>query len=92
MDRRSFLKYSMVGAVGAAAAAYSLNSLKMISLSTFTDFLQKKQVAGQMADSSAIPHLLRRAGFGADPNELAMYQRMGFETAVNHLVNYQTLD
>ncbi|HEY6283754.1 MAG TPA: DUF1800 domain-containing protein, partial [Nitrososphaerales archaeon] len=47
---------------------------------------------GQMADSSAIPHLLRRAGFGADPNELAMYQRMGFETAVNHLVNYQTLD
>ncbi|HEV2137887.1 MAG TPA: DUF1800 domain-containing protein [Nitrososphaerales archaeon] len=92
MDRRSFLKYSMVGAVGTAAALYSLNSLNMIKLSTFTDFLQKNQVAGQMPDSSAIPHLLRRAGFGADPNELAMYQRMGFETAVNNLVNYQTLD
>jgi uncharacterized protein (DUF1800 family) len=92
LDRRAFLKYSVVGAVGAAASLYSLNSLNVISLSSFTDFLQEKQVAGQMAESSAIPHLLRRAGFGADPNELASYQRMGFETAVNHLVNYQSLN
>jgi uncharacterized protein (DUF1800 family) len=92
LDRRAFLGYSVVGAVGAAAALYSLNSLSMIKFSTFTDFLQKKTVAGQMAESSTIPHLLRRAGFGADPNELASYQRMGFETAVNHLVNYQSLD
>lgn len=82
----------MVAAVGAAAALYSLNSLTLPKLSTFTDFLQEKQVTGQMAESSVIPHLLRRAGFGADPNELAMYQRMGFDTAVNHLINYQTLD
>jgi uncharacterized protein (DUF1800 family) len=82
----------MVGAVGAAAALYSLNSLNVVKLSTFTDYLQEKQVAGQMAESSTVPHLLRRAGFGADPSELAMYQRMGFDTAVNHLVNYQTLD
>jgi uncharacterized protein (DUF1800 family) len=92
LDRRTFLRYSMVGAVGAAAALYSLNSLNMVRLSTLTDFLQEKQVTGQMAESSTIPHLLRRAGFGADPNELEMYQRMGFDTAVNHLVNYQTLD
>jgi uncharacterized protein (DUF1800 family) len=57
-----------------------------------TGFLQEKQASGQMAESVAIPHLLRRAGFGADPHELEMYQRMGFDTAVNHLVNYQTLD
>jgi len=92
LDRRTFLRYSVVGAVGAAAALYSLNSLNMVRLSTLTDFLQEKQVTGQMAESSTIPHLLRRAGFGADPNELEMYQRMGFDTAVNHLVNYQTLD
>jgi len=92
LDRRSFLRYSLVGAVGAAAALYSLNSLNVIRLSALTDIIQKNQVAGQIVDSSAIPHLLRRAGFGADPHELAMYQRMGFDTAVNHLVNYQSLD
>jgi uncharacterized protein (DUF1800 family) len=92
LDRRSFLRYSLVGAVGAAATLYSLNSLNVVKLSTLTDFMQKSQVAGQIAESSAVPHLLRRAGFGADPQELAMYQRMGFDTAVNHLVNYQSLD
>jgi len=81
-----------LGAVGTAAALYSLNSFNVVSLQAFTDFFQEKQVSGQMAESIAIPHLLRRAGFGADPHELAMYQRMGFETAVNHLVNYETLD
>ena len=90
--RRAFLQYSVVAAVGAAAALYSLTSLNVIKISTLEDFLQKKQVAGQMAESSSIPHLLRRAGFGADPDELAMYERMGFDTVVNHLVNYQTID
>ena len=83
----------MVGAIGTAAALYSLNSLNMFKLSTYADFFQKKvQIAGGMAESATIPHLLRRAGFGADPNELARYQRMGFETVVNHLVDYQSLD
>ena len=92
LDRRAFLRYSVVGAVGAAATLYSLNSLDMVKLPTFMNFVQESQVAGQMTESSVVPHLLRRAGFGADPNELTMYQRMGFETAVNHLVNYETLD
>jgi uncharacterized protein (DUF1800 family) len=69
-----------------------MSSLNLIRLPMLTEFLQTQQVAGQIPESSAIPHLLRRAGFGADPHELAMYQRMGYETAVNHLVNYQTLD
>ena len=92
MDRRAFLQYSLIGAVGAAVSLYSLNSLNMINLPAFTALIQKNQVAGQMAESSAIPHLLRRTGFGANPHELAMYEGMGFDTAVDHLVNYQTLD
>lgn len=92
MDRRAFLRYSVVGAVGAAASLYSLNSLNMINLPAFVGFVQQKLPAGQMAESTAIPHLLRRTGFGASPHELAMYQDMGFDTAVNHLVNYETLD
>jgi uncharacterized protein (DUF1800 family) len=92
LDRRAFLRYSVVGAVGAAASLYSLNSLNMINLPAFAASLQETQATGQMAESVAIAHLLRRAGFGADPHELTMYESMGFDTAVNHLVNYQTLD
>lgn len=33
-------------------------------------------------------HLLRRAGFGANPTELAMYRNLGFSAAVDRLLNY----
>jgi uncharacterized protein (DUF1800 family) len=33
--------------------------------------------------------LLRRAGFGATPDELAMYQNLGFNGAVDRLINYE---
>ena len=38
-----------------------------------------------------IEHLLRRAGFGARPDELATYGAMSTTQAVNALVNYDTL-
>ncbi|HEX5416633.1 MAG TPA: DUF1800 family protein [Chloroflexota bacterium] len=37
-------------------------------------------------------HLLRRAGFGASPTELAEYQKLGFEGAVDRLVDYDKVD
>lgn len=36
-----------------------------------------------------IVHLLRRAGFGASADEIDMYQRLGFKSAVNRLVDYE---
>jgi uncharacterized protein (DUF1800 family) len=36
-----------------------------------------------------IAHLLRRAGFGTTPEELANYTALGYEGAVNRLVNYE---
>lgn len=36
-----------------------------------------------------IGHLLRRAGFSATPAELATYQSLGYEGAVDRLMNYQ---
>ncbi len=36
-----------------------------------------------------IAHLLRRAGFGASPRELAEYQALGLSGAVDRLVNYE---
>ncbi|MEO6889198.1 MAG: DUF1800 domain-containing protein [Ktedonobacteraceae bacterium] len=44
---------------------------------------------GPMADSTQTGHLLRRAGFGATPDELTMYRGLGFSGAVDRLLNYQ---
>src|SRR5689334_4802300 len=35
-----------------------------------------------------ISHLLRRAGFGATPDELNQYAQLGYEGAVDRLLNY----
>jgi uncharacterized protein (DUF1800 family) len=40
---------------------------------------------------AAIEHLLRRAGFGATPAELETYEEMGFEGAVDALLNYEEI-
>lgn len=42
-----------------------------------------------MASSTQIGHLLRRAGFGATPDELTMYRNLGFSASVDRLLNYQ---
>lgn len=39
-----------------------------------------------------IPHLLRRAGFGYSPEELAYYQSLGYERAVETLLNCETVN
>lgn len=40
---------------------------------------------------SVAAHLLRRAGFGATQQELDQYEQMGLNTAVNTLVNYESV-
>ena len=42
---------------------------------------------GSTANSAQIGHLLRRAGFGASPDELATYTGLGYNGAVNRLLN-----
>ncbi len=37
-------------------------------------------------------HLLRRAGFGANPTELDTYRQLGYAGAVDRLVNYSQVD
>jgi uncharacterized protein (DUF1800 family) len=41
--------------------------------------------------SNEIQHLLRRAGFGASPSELANFEEMGFLDAVDYLVDYDRI-
>lgn len=44
------------------------------------------------SDRGAIAHLLRRAGFGGGPVELDEYLKLGFEGAVDRLINYAEVD
>jgi uncharacterized protein (DUF1800 family) len=49
-------------------------------------------IAPNAANSLQIGHLLRRAGFGATASELTVYRNLGFEGAVDRLLNYQQVD
>jgi uncharacterized protein (DUF1800 family) len=40
------------------------------------------------SDQRRIAHLLRRAGFGASPGEISVYLGLGFDAAVDRLVDY----
>lgn len=42
-----------------------------------------------LSDREEFGHLLRRAGFGAGPGEVEAYQALGWEEAVDRLVNYE---
>lgn len=46
---------------------------------------------GPVAGDAQIGHLLRRAGFGATPEELATYTSLGYNGAVDRLINYQSV-
>lgn len=47
---------------------------------------------GPIANSMQMGHLLRKAGFGASAQDLAIYQNLSFQNAVDRLLNYQQVD
>jgi uncharacterized protein (DUF1800 family) len=89
VSRRKFMGVSVAGlaAMGGAGAAAAIGGVALAK------WLQNGGPGdlfhGPMASSTQIGHLLRRAGFGATPDELAMYRDLGFEGAVDRLINYQ---
>jgi uncharacterized protein (DUF1800 family) len=44
---------------------------------------------GPIASDMQIGHLLRRAGFGTSPADMAFYRSLGFQASVDRLINYQ---
>ena len=44
-----------------------------------------------MADTQLLQHLLRRAGFGASPADLATFGSLSYSQAVDRLVNYESV-
>ncbi len=85
VSRRKLFGLTALGAVGAGAlTAGGFALASELQHGTWNPFH-----SGPIASSTQIGHLLRRAGFGATPEELNMYASLGFSGAVDRLLNYQ---
>jgi len=88
LSRRMFMGKSLaaiaaIGSAGVASAAGGIALEQWLQHGGWNSLFH-----GPMASSSQIGHLLRRAGFGATSSELQMYSRLGFNGAVDRLLNY----
>jgi uncharacterized protein (DUF1800 family) len=93
LDRRSFVKTAVVGAGATAFALYSFNLMKVIHIPQLANLqLGSPDSNGPISADLVVPHLLRRAGFGASTAELNTYGNMGFQAAVDSLINYESVD
>src|SRR5437660_4683136 len=72
-----------LAAAGVAAASGGVALQQIIQRGGLGSILHGPITSGQQAG-----HLLRRAGFGATPDELASYTSLGFAGAVDRLLNY----
>ncbi|MBA2396897.1 MAG: DUF1800 domain-containing protein [Ktedonobacteraceae bacterium] len=85
VSRRKLFGMAALGVAGAGAltaGGFALASeMQHGTLNPFS--------SGPVASSVQIGHLLRRAGFGATAEEQAMYAALGFNGAVDRLLNYQ---
>src|SRR6266571_3448908 len=89
VSRRKFMGVSVAGlaaisGAGATAAIGGVALAKWLQNGGLGDAFH-----GPMASETQTGHLLRRAGFGATPDELTMFRNLGFNGAVDRLINYQ---
>ncbi len=81
MSRRAMMGASVAGLAGLGIGGVALEQwIQHGGLNTM--------LHGSTANSAQIGHLLRRAGFGASPDELATYTGLGYNGTVNCLLNY----
>ncbi len=84
MSRRQMLGLGLAG--GAAVAAAGVGIEQLIQHGGLPSLFH-----GPVAGSMQIGHLLRRAGFGASPQDLQTYGSLSFQDAVDRLLNYQNV-
>ncbi len=89
LSRRKFMGVSVAGlaAIGGAGAAAAVGGVALAQLIQNAGL--EDAFHGPLASKKQIGHLLRRAGFGATPDELTLYSNLGFTGAVDRLINYQ---
>ena len=93
MNRRAFLKLAFATSAGAVAGYYGPEFLSMANASVQSiSTLPQAGITAPMTDDWRIPHLLRRAGFGASPDELSSYENLGVTAVINNLLNYENTD
>ena len=81
MSRRAMMGASLAGLAGLGIGGVVLEQWAQYGgLNTL--------LHGSTATSTQIGHLLRRAGFGASPDDLATYTGLGYSGAVDRLLNY----
>ena len=93
MNRRAFLKIALAASGVAIAGYFGPEILDMAN--TSVQSLENQTQFGEptfVTDDWKIPHLLRRAGFGASPSELAYFENLGVSGAVDRLLNYESID
>jgi len=76
LNRRSLVAGVAAAGLGAALAAYHFESPAR---------------SAPLDDQALYGHLLRRAGFGLAPGELGQWQQLGWNAAVDRLVDYQSI-
>lgn len=75
--------------VGAGVAG--LASVAVAAGITVHNLTSSHESGGQVSDNEKFAHLLRRAGFGAGPGEVATYSALGTNGAVDRLLNFQNI-
>lgn len=87
--RRRFMGKSLLGlaAAGSAALVGGVALGEWLSHGGLNSLTH-----GPAASEVQTGHLLRRAGFGATASELATYRNLGYQGAVDRLLNYQQVD
>ena len=87
--RRKFMGKSLVGLAAAGGTA-------LVGGVALGEWLSHGGVSsltrGPAASEVQTGHLLRRAGFGATASEISMYSNLGYQGAVDRLLNYQQID
>jgi len=93
MNRRAFLKIALI-ASGAAIGGYFGPQLLDVANTSVQSLSNDIQFGASSftTDDWKIPHLLRRAGFGASPAELASFEALGVNGAASQLLNYEQID
>jgi len=99
LDRRQFLKLSSALVGAAAVAGYGGSGLLNLASQSAGLALRipgsgaaEPSSSEAMGEDLQVPHLLRRAGFGASPQELAAYKGMGFDVAVQTLLDFAPVE
>jgi len=90
MNRRGFLKLALLtsGLTVAGYAGYDLLQMTNASVQSIGSQIQTSS-GEQISSDWQIPHLLRRAGFGASPSDLDDFRNLGVSGSLDQLINYE---